>query len=611
MVDIIDINESLSDAQFKDDKPLKTVERIKGILRSHGIETEETWQESGVPHCYSFRITVKGTTFGVNGKGLTKEFATASGYGELMERLQLGFIGSLNIQKSGSASEAKSLDRMIPAKDILDRDRKWYEILSKKLYQYTQVTMTPEEILSQYSDPTGKVLATAYHELTKSETVYVPRKLRSNVYGSNGCAAGNTIEEAIVQAFSEIVERHNQLRVLTEQIPVPDIPEDVLRSFPVAYDIITYLRNSGLDIIIKDCSLGAPFPVVCVCYINKRTGRYHCHFGANPILEIALERALTESFQGRTIDKIAKFADFHFPPADSYPVDAVEDEFRSGECAKPPALFAEGSELAWNSNVGFSGKNNHELLRQVVAYFKDQGYQVLVRDASCLGFPTCQVIVPGYSEVLPHLASHDQCDYDYMRYAIKALRDPSKASISDHLGLLMHMSRMEKLAKRVSGAGTFTENARLSTKLHPDEDMSLMAASLGYAYFALGKYAQAMDRVDTLIRYATSEDEGYLICLKRYFSLMMNGYSGEKLRKTLLYFHDAQCVERLYACLAKKENPFHAFTLHCDPAHCEACSLYGKCGYLNAVKLLDLIDQKTAELDYTGFCRKLDALIRD
>ena len=92
------------DSDFKDESPSKTVENIKSILASVDIETEESWFETNVPYCYALRVTVKGTTFGVNGKGLTKAFALASGYGELMERLQLGYIGSRNVQKDGHYS---------------------------------------------------------------------------------------------------------------------------------------------------------------------------------------------------------------------------------------------------------------------------------------------------------------------------------------------------------------------------------------------------------------------------------------------------------------------------------------------------------------------------
>ena len=78
--------EHIVDAIFKDDSPVATVEKIISILRRHGIEPVERWGDTCVPYCFYLSVKIHGTNFSVNGKGLTKEFARASGYGELMER---------------------------------------------------------------------------------------------------------------------------------------------------------------------------------------------------------------------------------------------------------------------------------------------------------------------------------------------------------------------------------------------------------------------------------------------------------------------------------------------------------------------------------------------
>ena len=39
MTQMTDINETLRDAEFKDERPVKTVEKIKEILKSYEIET--------------------------------------------------------------------------------------------------------------------------------------------------------------------------------------------------------------------------------------------------------------------------------------------------------------------------------------------------------------------------------------------------------------------------------------------------------------------------------------------------------------------------------------------------------------------------------------------
>lgn len=380
--------EALRDAEFKDEKPIKTVERIRQILEENGIETEERWMETGVPYCYAIRLKVAGTTFAVNGKGLTREFALASGYGELMERLQLGFIGSSDVQKDGEYSVGMSRSLRLPAQELLDRNRNWYETYSRQLGRYQQPPESGEAILRQYADGDGMVEVIAYHNMVTGTTEHLPAGLMKAVYSSNGCAAGNTMEEAIVQGISEIVERSHQLRVVEEALTLPDVPEEVLKKYAVAYGIITYVRSQGFRVSIKDCSLGTKFPVVCACIVDERTGKYHTHYGAYPVFEIALERSLTESFQGRNISAVAEFENFLHKTDDAKSPESLLSEMTRGATEKMPCFFVGKPSYAWHDDVGFTGKNNRELLRQCIAFFRDRGFDVLVRDGSSLGFPS-------------------------------------------------------------------------------------------------------------------------------------------------------------------------------------------------------------------------------
>nr|VUD32464.1 YcaO-like family [Raoultella sp. NCTC 9187] len=50
------------------------------------------------------------------------------------------------------------------------------------------------------------------------ETVYIPMNIIGNLYVSNGMSAGNTANEARVQALSEVFERHIKNRIIAESI---------------------------------------------------------------------------------------------------------------------------------------------------------------------------------------------------------------------------------------------------------------------------------------------------------------------------------------------------------------------------------------------------------
>lgn len=604
-----DLNYSLLDAEFKDESPVKTVEKIKNILRSNQIETEETWSETGVPYCYALRITVVGTNFGVNGKGLTKEFALASGYGELMERLQLGHIGSREVQKDGHYSVSDALDERVPAKALLDKNRNWYEAHAKLLLHYTGQETSPEDIVLQFADAEGNLVATPFFNITKNTKEYLPSALRKRVYTTNGCAAGNTMEEALVQGISEIVERHHQLQIIDQAICPPDIPDEILKKYPVAYDIIKFVRSNGYRVIIKDCSLGENFPVVGACFIHEKSGRYHTHFGAYPIFEIALERALTESFQGHTIDNIANFENFSYKKSDVYSVTSVAHELAKGSWERLPNFFVGKPQYSFRENLGFTGKNNKALLKECLDYFHAKGYEVLARDSACFGFPTYQIVIPGYSEVFIYRLEQKLDDHRYASYAKKALRNLSEAKLSDMLALLKHINQMQVFTNNLSNVHGFLAGAKLAANITKVQENQLMSASLAYVYYTLGKYPETIKCIQAMSSAQDADKAEYLLCFKRYLSLVVNHYDQAEIRSILDYFHRPQTVSKLYTCLAEKRNPLEDFILRCDMSCTEDCLLHGACCQKQADALTALINQKIKALDFEEFSQKLQDIL--
>lgn len=596
----------LIDEQYKDASPLKTVERIRAILHSYGLETTEKWWESNVPNCFSLSVNIKGTSFSTHGKGLTKEFTLASAYGELMERLQLGYIGNAETQKNGQLFTADSICRRVSVEELL-KERTWYEKMAEKHLLATGKSFTPEQILAQFVEEDGKVSAIPLFNLTRNCHTFFPEKIRKAVYCSNGCAAGNTIEEAVVQAIGEIVERDHKLTILSKGISVPDIPDEVLQNFKTAYRIICYLRENGLQVTVKDCSLGTRFPVVCVCYINKETGRYHTHFGANPILEIALERALTESFQGITLQSFVSIDSFTYDSQETMSAQNLNKELVYGVAQKTPEFFIEKSQESWNSQMGFSGKSNPELLKELIDFFEQQNCEILVQDGSCLGFPTCRVMIPGRSEILIHRLNQDNYEFRYAEYAMNAFRNPASASIDDYFGLLMHMQEIRTVPKNHDKT-LFCSHARLSAVLEPAENDFLQAATLGYIYYAMGRQADALNYVKQMIASAKPEIVGELICLRRYLELGANGYSPDKIRAVLTYFHQPQTVQAFYDII-ENGNPFSPYVLHCNKECSESCQLYGKCGQLKVDQMLKIIATKTGELDFESFVNYLKSFL--
>ena len=604
-------SDHLRDAQFKDNSPLNTVNKIKGILAANNIETEEVWYETSVPYCFVLSVFVKNSTFRVNGKGLTKEFALASAYGELMERLQLGYIGNRYAQKDGHYASIETPDVPVNVNDLYAANPKRYDLLARRLSFYTGKEESGEALIKSHGDANAITQATPYYNLTSNKKDLYPTNIQMRVYASNGCAAGNSPEEAIVQAISEIVERHHQLRIISEMLTVPTIPDSFLKQFSVAYSIIEYVRSRGYKVIIKDCSLDTGFPVIGACIIDEKSGKYHTHFGAYPILEIALERALTESFQGRTIDTIANFENFAYKSESAQSVTNITHEIVKGSGERFPNFFVGTSPFTFREDLGFRGENNKALLRECIAFFSDKGYEVLVRDCSCLGFPTFQVIVPGYSEVYTYRLSPATDDFRYASFAMETLRNPSGVKANVLMGFLMHTKEMSHLTSNIGKAHTFLANSKLAATLDHQTQNYYLYATHAYVYYAFGRYADALKCIDILIPLADSDNAEVLICLKRYLSMKLHKYPDEQILQTLQFFHKADTVEYLYQSFSSKTNPFDRFTLHCDLSCTESCPIHDRCFQKQFIALNGLINKKMKEISIDDSAAYLQTLLAD
>lgn len=570
----------------KDAHPADTLRRIREILGSHGIETREQWNESGVPYCHSVRIGVAGTPFGTNGKGVSRELALASGYGELMERLQLGYLMKTGSQKAAPQADAAGPERVMDLQGLLGSGLfEQYAALAKKA---TGAELTAQAILSQYADARGHIPVTGYYSIRQGREVFLPTALARSVYTTNGCAAGNTLEEALVQAISEIVERNYKSRILTESIPLPDIGDETLRRCPIAWEIIRFLRERDFRVSVKDCSLGSKFPVVCVCLVDRRTGRYHTHFGAFPNFEIALQRTLTESFQGRSLEHIGQYENF---TADAAAPAQLMKELVSGTGEKPQEFFLPAGES--HPGSGFGSRDNRALLKECLEFFKDQGLDVWVRDCSCLGFPTCQVIIPGYSEIFPHRLSPRHSDTRYAPVARRVLRSPATARPDEWMGLLMHLGQSKAAGL---GVGSFLAQANLAAEVSAREDGFLMNATLAYVQYGLGKTSEALKAIHNAMALASGEDGEYLLCLARYLELTGKGTEAAQVRRLLEYFHREETVTRLYGLLESRKNPLEPLVLRCGHTCAPDCPLTATCRKAATDKIAALVAERQSRL---------------
>jgi ribosomal protein S12 methylthiotransferase accessory factor len=102
--------------------------------------------------------------------------------------------------------------------------------------------------------------------LNQDREEYLPLGWFYAINEYNGPAAGNCLEEAVLQSLCEVVERHVSAVVTLEQRPTPAIdPASV--SDPVAAELIAKFRRAGIEVFLKDFTCGMGIPSVgALCY---------------------------------------------------------------------------------------------------------------------------------------------------------------------------------------------------------------------------------------------------------------------------------------------------------------------------------------------------------
>lgn len=583
------------DEKFKEDSPAATVDRIKGILRELGIEPEEKWKASGLDHCWSLNLMVNGSTPASNGKGVTEEFARASAYAEFIERIQggLSFYKFQDlIQKPEMYIQSYAPDVKYVTETELIEDGEWMDyIIAEYGGGLTRVSIA--EFCSLYSCSEGKILTLPFYSLFEKKYVYLPIAFIDQIYATNGCCAGNTRDEAWVHALSEIMERRASIRMISTGVSAPAVPQNILEQFPIVMNIINQIYEGGkFDVQVLDYSLGNGFPVVATRIINKETQDYQVNVAADPVLEIAIQRTLTESFQGRTIKNFSSsHGDRILGRIDEYPVNSnVWNQLETSSGIRTADFFAEeitctkkAADFADNSH-----KTNTELLNYMLDLYRDLGKPVYVRNFSYLGFPSYRFVVPGFSEtraaklqdIMPELLSSESS---------KTLRDSAGADESNLALLLQHSKMISTIYSQ------YYNFSRLSgLPLTNDVNGFLMCITRSYAAFTIKAYHDAITQIKWIINNVPLEekDRKYFSCLAKYIQLLSSGVSEDKIRVILYKFFEKEYADRLYEKLDSGLSPYEDYLMKCDLEHCDGCRYRQYCRYQQCRDIISRVGQE-------------------
>ncbi|NPA72758.1 MAG: hypothetical protein GXO35_08015 [Gammaproteobacteria bacterium] len=382
----------------KDDCLEVSIEKMQAALLQAGFDIVEASWLNPVTNVYSLHIYEKKCPgLFTNGKGVCRKSTLASALGEFIERLSTNYFFS-DYWLERVEDEAAHDWLYYPNEKSFSKAN-LAECLSPELWSFydTDEALSLVDLLS-FNDSQNTVRAIELHQVGGG-AVYFPMNLLSNLYASNGLSAGNTAVEAQVQGLSEIFERWVKNKIMRENICLPEVPQTVVNHFPEIVAIIEGMKQEGIAVSIRDASLGGVYPVINVTLFEQKTGLCFASFGAHPIFEVALERTLTESLQGRNLGNLDGF---QMPVFDAFTV--AEDENLENHFIDSSGLIHvhfisddyDYDFVHWN----FSGDTEAQW-DTLCALVEAAGYTTYVANYRHYGFEACRVVVPGMSEIYP------------------------------------------------------------------------------------------------------------------------------------------------------------------------------------------------------------------
>ncbi len=326
-----------------------------------------------------------GLSGGSFGKGSTADQGEASALMEAIERYSGSFQGD-EIRVTRRFTDFPAGDAILPNDVRLFSDAQYREMWAP--------TTGPDEVaaMSAAFDRLAEIEWSPVWSLRDERFKYLPTSLLYFFYkgssgeipaDSNGCAAGNTLEEAIVQGFLELVERdayaiwwYNRLQ--RAGMDLSQIDDAYVRELQIQ------LAETGRRLWVLDVTsdLGIPSFVAVTHWTENSQERIEFGSGAHFDTRIAVLRAMTELNQFLSIGLMGGRS-------------RDDSELRLGD---HPYLAPSGNPLIRPDLTSKFGRlDKREQVMTCVRLAKREGLDFLVLDQTRpdIEVPVVRVIVPG------------------------------------------------------------------------------------------------------------------------------------------------------------------------------------------------------------------------
>lgn len=372
----------------KDEKIEETIKKILRILYKLNIPIKILNVSNVFEYIYSIQVEF-GDNLGIktNGKGCSFELALASALAEGMERIQTR--NSFKFWYSSKCVPQKYLYPEYITDTKLERElEKYFE--KYKTYKIYKFRLD-------------------FYELKTKKVVSLPDRLINLLCGSNGLCAGNTEKEAIVQGTCEIFERYVRKLSSKGKMKMPYIDEyTVKKNACKMFDFFNELSKLGYRWKVLDCTIDNKYPVIGFLLLHKNKQKYIFTMGSDIDFEIALERCVTEMFQGKSIEDIEEYMN-KIEFAATYDEKIWSVYQNSSYYAFIDNYINNMGENDWtlffNTNkeeipsIFQKCKNNEEAYDALIGIIDKLNINVYIFDYSYLGFCSYRVYIPELSDI--------------------------------------------------------------------------------------------------------------------------------------------------------------------------------------------------------------------
>ncbi|WP_027183149.1 YcaO-like family protein [Desulfovibrio inopinatus] len=583
-------------ANHKDRLPAETVAKIQAILHELGIGAEhpmtEVWQNP-VDDCHSVRVWDPSYPLvGANGKGISEVYCLASAYAEFIERLQcysFRWFGAL-----GQIYPRKPIhhDEVVCSVDDLMQD-------------------IPEILHDVVDDPgdlsVDSLMCLPFWDVNARQLRMLPYYLMLTGIKSTGMSAGNTPEEALCQGICEIMERYAAREVIQGAYIPPTIPleELPLESHGLKH-MLDMLHGKGFEVIVKDCTMGGTIPVLAAIVIDHAKDRFNLCFGSDPVFDVALQRCITELYQGRAeLPHSFSYWQVQRPPLKDY---------YNRVYATLSILLNNAPSTNFQAAFTAPGQSNTAYFTFMCEKVHALGYPMYVRDFSFLGFPTYYVYIQGMS--CPPSPSVKEANFylDTINEAFEHIYRMAQGKNTDVHRLADIFSRT------IRSESIFSSTLVISLSHHLHSRVPLASwvepcSFLAFIFIEAGMLDNAIDVLQQLPGGETPDEVELCSLLLDYCRLASKGQSDAEILTFLQERYGEgeygrslrHLINGHYAslyCKAEDDAPGNTFSQlplpQCDsPLSCQTCTMRSVCSLSRYLEIRKALHKAYIPIDQT------------